>query len=165
LHTEYSPNFIYTLIKASQQGLAQIKEAIAFKGWKISSDRPLLAASQVLEPDRCWHELSPYAYGCSRQTWERFLQGIPIRDRSFEAFCQVLEVNPDDVAQRVSYLKSDWGEAPEVPIFHGRQQELATLETWVLDEGCQLIAIIGFAGIGKTRLVRAGLFHSQLNTS
>jgi WD40 repeat protein len=150
-------------IKASQQGLVQIKEEIACKGWKISSDRPLLAASQVLEPDRDWHELGPYAYGCSRQTWERFLQGIPIRDRSFEAFCQVLGVNPDDVAQRVSCLKSDWGEAPEVPIFHGRQQELTTLETWVLDEGCQLIAVIGFAGIGKTRLVRGGIGKTDIS--
>ena len=150
-------------IKASQQGLVQIKQAIARKGWKMSSDRPLVEASKVLEPQKYWHESGPYAYGCSRPTWERFLQRIPIRDRSFLAFCQVLGVDPDEVAQPVNCLKEDWGEAPDVPIFHGRQQELATLEQWILEEGCRLITIVGFAGIGKTRLVRGGIGKTDLS--
>ena len=86
-----------------------------------------------------------------------------IRDRSFQAFCQVLGVDPDEVAQPVNCLKEDWGEAPDVPIFHGRQQELATLEQWILEEGCRLISIVGFAGIGKTRLVRGGIGKTDLS--
>ena len=78
-------------IKASRYGLTQIKQAIAKQGWKMSDDNWLVEASKVLEPQKYWHEDGPYAYGCSRQTWERFLQGRPIRDRSFKAFCQVLE--------------------------------------------------------------------------
>ena len=84
-------------LKASQQGLTQIKQAIAQKGWKIGDDRWLVEASKVLEPQGDWHESGPYAYGCSSQTWERFLQGTAIRDRSFVAFCQILAINPEEV--------------------------------------------------------------------
>ena len=150
-------------IKASQQGLARIKKAIARKGWKVTSDRPLVEASKILEPQIYWHELGPYAYGCSRQTWERFLQRTPIRDRSFIAFCQILGVDPDEVAESVNCLKEDWGEAPDVPIFHGRERELTTLEDWLLEERYRAIAIVGLAGIGKTRLVRGGIGKTDLS--
>ena len=46
----------------------------------------------------------------------------------------------------------DWGDAPDVPIFFGRTEELAILEQRVLDERDRLIAIVGLAGIGKTGL-------------
>lgn len=46
----------------------------------------------------------------------------------------------------------DWGNAPDLPNFFGRTQELETLEKWIVEERCQLIAIVGLAGIGKTQL-------------
>ena len=134
-------------IKASQQGLVQIKQAIANKGWKTSSDRWLLEASKLLEPQGTWDEFGPYAYGCSRQTWERFLQGKAIRDRSFQAFCEVLQIDFDDVTHKVNRLREDWGDAPDVPIFYGRKQEVATLERWILKENCRIITIVGFGGV------------------
>ena len=149
--------------KASQCGLTQIKRAIAQKGWTMSDDRWLVEASKMLEPSGNWNESGPYAYGCSRQTWERFLQGTAIRERSFIAFCQIVGVDPDDVAESASSLREDWGEAPDVPIFHGREQELATLQHWILKEKCRLITIVGLAGIGKTRLVRGGIGKTDLS--
>ena len=150
-------------VKASVRGLVEIEKAIARKGWKKSSDIPLLEASRILEPDKNWQELGPYAYGCSRQTWERFLRGISIRDRSFRAFCQALGINTDDVIKPNSYLKEDWGAAPDVPTLYGRQQELATLEQWIVKERNRAISIVGFAGIGKTSLVRGGIGKTDLS--
>ncbi|WP_243397445.1 WD40 repeat domain-containing protein [Crocosphaera subtropica] len=46
----------------------------------------------------------------------------------------------------------NWGNAPDLPNFFGRTQELETLKQWILQERCQLIAIVGLAGIGKTQL-------------
>ena len=46
----------------------------------------------------------------------------------------------------------DWGEAPGVPAFIGRTKELETLEQWIIQDRCQLVAILGMKGIGKTQL-------------
>ena len=108
-------------VKASQQGLIKIKQAMARQGWKWDSDRPLVEASKILEPDRKWDDLGSYAYGCSRKSWKRFLQRIPIRPKPFNAFCQALGIDPDEVIQ--SDLQEDWGEAPNVTI-----QQLNTAE-------------------------------------
>jgi len=50
----------------------------------------------------------------------------------------------------------DWGEALDVPTFYDREQELATLSRWVVEEGCRLVSVLGMGGIGKSALaVRA----------
>ena len=46
----------------------------------------------------------------------------------------------------------DWGEAPNVSNFYGREKELDELEQWILNERCRLIALLGMGGIGKTAL-------------
>ncbi|MGB3238454.1 MAG: NB-ARC domain-containing protein [Geitlerinemataceae cyanobacterium] len=48
----------------------------------------------------------------------------------------------------------DWGEAPDVPTFYGRQKELEDLQEWIVEEKCRLLALVGLAGIGKTALAR-----------
>ena len=46
----------------------------------------------------------------------------------------------------------DWGEAPDTEGFVGRSDELLQLRRWVLEEGCRVLAVLGFGGIGKTIL-------------
>ncbi|NEZ55383.1 NB-ARC domain-containing protein [Adonisia turfae] len=48
--------------------------------------------------------------------------------------------------------KHSWGEAPDVSKFYGRQAELATLQTWIVDDGCRLITVLGMGGMGKSAL-------------
>lgn len=53
--------------------------------------------------------------------------------------------------------RQDWGGAPDVSIFFGREVELTTLKQWIVEDRCRLVAIVGLRGIGKTRLsVRLG---------
>ena len=147
-------------VKASGRGLVQIKNAIAKRGWKMSDDRWSLAASKILEPKKDWEEFGPYASGCSKSSRERLLEGTAIQKRAFRAFCLALKIDPDDVAH---YLREDWGSAPDVQTFHGRQQELAILEQWIVRDRSRLINIVGFAGIGKTSLVRGGIGKTDLS--
>jgi WD40 repeat protein len=55
--------------------------------------------------------------------------------------------NAEPIARR-----QDWGEAMDVSFFYGRQQELAQLQHWILDERCRLVALLGMGGMGKTSL-------------
>lgn len=121
-----------------------------------------MEASKILEPGNGWQIEGPYAYGCSPQTWERFLKGTPIRDRSFIAFCKVLGIDSNVVATVRACLREDWSEAPNVYAFYGRSRELETLSQWIFGEEIRLIEVSGFAGVGKTRLVKRLLDEAVL---
>lgn len=48
--------------------------------------------------------------------------------------------------------KSDWGEAPRVINFYGREEELRYLEQSMVTDKCRVLAILGIGGVGKTTL-------------
>ena len=57
------------------------------------------------------------------------------------------------------HIQLDWGEAPDVATFYGRQQELGTLHRWAAGETpgrrhqrCRLGSVLGMGGMGKTAL-------------
>src|SRR5438132_5635784 len=59
-------------------------------------------------------------------------------------------------AQPPAGPRLEWGEALAVPSFYDREQELATLARWVVEEGCRMVSVLGMGGIGKSALaVRA----------
>jgi hypothetical protein len=49
-------------------------------------------------------------------------------------------------------VRKDLGEAPDVSHLCDRTQELATLEKWLVQERCRIVALLGISGIGKTSL-------------
>ncbi|MFB8796726.1 MAG: NB-ARC domain-containing protein [Microcoleus sp.] len=50
------------------------------------------------------------------------------------------------------HRQQDWGEAPDVSVFYGRNEELTTLKQWIVSDNCRLVALLGLAGCGKTTL-------------
>ena len=57
----------------------------------------------------------------------------------------------------------DWGEALDVSLFYGRTSELAQLTTWVVQERCRIVSVLGMGGIGKSAL--AMTFMHQMASS
>ena len=47
---------------------------------------------------------------------------------------------------------ADWGDAPEVSTFYGREDELALLTNWLLEQRCRVVSVLGMGGIGKSTL-------------
>jgi WD40 repeat protein/transcriptional regulator with XRE-family HTH domain len=168
-------------LKATPQGLAKIKQARSQKGWSVSDLRWIESASEVLGV--CWQEKGVLALGISEGTWKRFLAGKhAINEQAFKAYCQVLGLNWEEVAEQQNEVSShldkknsshtthslqtaanqdryineepyqDWGEAPDVSVFYGRTEEIATVKQWILQDNCRLVTLLGMGGIGKTAL-------------
>jgi WD40 repeat protein len=158
-------------LKASSTGRAQIKQARRDKGWPVNDFRWIEAASRILGTD--WESAGVLAAGISEGTWKRFLAGkVAINARAFKAYCEVLGLSWQTVAEGAEVernvvslpelhsessaeppsLCSDWGSAPDDATFYGRQNELKTLQHWIIEDRCRLVTILGMGGIGKTAL-------------
>lgn len=48
--------------------------------------------------------------------------------------------------------KVDWGDAIDVSVFYGRTAELNALSSWIVEDNCRLIVLLGMGGVGKTAL-------------
>ncbi|GAA6620349.1 WD40 repeat domain-containing protein [Scytonema sp. NUACC26] len=82
--------------------------------------------------------------------------GEKVSKKNFKAALERLGIEKSSEPQQ-SRDNQDWGTAPDVSVFFGREEELQLLEQWILKDRCQLVGIIGFGGIGKTKLsIRLG---------
>jgi Uma2 family endonuclease len=83
--------------KASEEGLTKIRKARVEKDWAIDDKqaRWLKETSKILEPEKNWELEEKFAVEIG--TWKRFLAGKAIKANTFKAFCQVLELNWEEV--------------------------------------------------------------------
>jgi ABC-type dipeptide/oligopeptide/nickel transport system ATPase subunit len=97
----------------------------------------------------------------SRATLKRFWEQKLVQKETFINLCKAVGISDwQDIADwsilgsesESEVLTQDWGEAPSVLASYGRTEELAQLQSWVLQETSRLISLIGSAGIGKTHL-------------
>lgn len=86
-----------------------------------------------------------------RRTLERFFNAF---DLGLDAsdYTKPDSENVEQKKELVSHEKAAWSEMPIVPVFHGRTEELTCLEQWLVHDRCQLIALLGMGGMGKTAL-------------
>ena len=58
-----------------------------------------------------------------------------------------------------SERRVDWGDAPDVTSFYGREWELDLLSGWVVEERCRVVSVLGQGGIGKSALATQVMHH------
>lgn len=102
------------------------------------SDRSLLAPFTVAKILACEE-------GVDKQTLERFFRTFDLELGTSDYY----RPNPNFEEQKP---RCYWGEAVDVSVFYGRTAELATLEQWLVQDRCRLVALLGMGGIGKTAL-------------
>lgn len=78
----------------------------------------------------------------------RWVQGPSPQSSPF----MVPSEHPGSSQDKSDNTHQDWGNAPDISVFFGRTEELTTLEQWIARDRCQLVAIVGLRGVGKTRL-------------
>ncbi|MCM1981315.1 NB-ARC domain-containing protein [Lyngbya confervoides] len=66
--------------------------------------------------------------------------------------CEDWGTQPEQTYQLAYSSLRDWGDATESESFFGREADLQQLQSWVLQENCRLVMLLGMGGIGKTAL-------------
>lgn len=107
------------------------------------SDRSLLAPFTVAKILACEE-------GVDKQTLDRFFRTFDLE----LGLSDYYRPNPNFEEQKIAQNlpRCYWGEAVDVSVFYGRTAELATLEQWLVQDRCRLVALLGMGGIGKTAL-------------
>src|SRR4028119_2117094 len=146
-----------TLLHAANQGqrLTDVQSVVLLETWAGRSYREI-AQQLGYEHD--------YIKQVGSQLWRSLSQtlGEPVSKRNLQAVVRRYQQSQQGAsALPVIQGKQDWGEAIDVSRFYGRQGELQTLETWILEDCCRAIAggtplraiaILGLGGMGKTTL-------------
>ena len=78
--------------------------------------------------------------------------------RNWRNIAQWLEV----AGYKIAHPKQAWQEAPYVASFYGREEELAQLKQWIVQDRYCLVTLLGMGGIGKTTL--AAQLTKQIQT-
>lgn len=136
------------LLKAAyqRQGLNDVQSVVFLETWAGRSYREI-AQQLGYEYD--------YIKQVGSQLWRSLSQtlGEPLSKRNLQAVLRRYQQSQQGAnVLPVIQGKQDWGEAIDVSQFQGRQEELQTPETWILEDSCRAIAILGLGGIGKTTL-------------
>ncbi|QSJ19004.1 NACHT domain-containing protein [Nostoc sp. UHCC 0702] len=156
-------------LKVSERGKTLIKEARRKKIEQARKERIelqgkiekawdmdeifLREASKILEPHLNWDNTQTYAVALA--TWKRFREARQaINAVTFKAFCQVLDLQWEKIAENDVESRINLSEAPPLSSFYGRTQELAELRKWLTQERCRLVIVHGIGGIGKSALIR-----------
>ena len=95
-------------------------------------------------------------------TVSNYLNGKPVDYLNFVEISEKLGLDwqaialiddtPNTPPPPLSRTQRDWGDAPDVSFFCGRDLEKATLQQWIAQDKSRLVAVWGMGGTGKTAL-------------
>nr|RNJ71150.1 MAG: hypothetical protein EDM05_00630 [Leptolyngbya sp. IPPAS B-1204] len=97
-----------------------------------------------------------YIKDTGSKLWQRLSEvyGVKITKLNFQRVLKQIAYQTPAKLPANQWVKprADWGEAIDVSIFYGRRQELTRLQTWIVQDRCRLVTLLGMGGMGKTSL-------------
>ncbi|BAZ49650.1 WD-40 repeat-containing protein [Nostoc sp. NIES-4103] len=143
------------------QGLQKLEDAKSasenYENFGKRYTREALSFRMGLDPDTV-AKVFACEIGVDRQTLKYCFQTFNLQLEPNDYQLANPDINPQEGYTKNSN-RIDWGEAPDVSLFYGRTEELATLKHWILAASgtnqaipCRLVTLVGMGGMGKTWL-------------
>jgi WD40 repeat protein len=133
------------------RSLTQIQEFVFDRAWEGDSYTAIAERSGYDED---------YIKAVGARLWKSISQLLEIRvsknnlRSAFGQYARNIKESDNiglNLGAEIEDLKRvDWGEAPDLACFYGRQAELTQLTQWISIDKCKLVALLGMGGIGKT---------------
>jgi WD40 repeat protein/transcriptional regulator with XRE-family HTH domain len=156
-----------TASNLTQSGLAELlgvsRQAVV--GWEAGSSRP--SAHHLKHLIELCLQHNAFHSGQEVEEIRALWQGARVRVPLDETWLAHLLEKRSDSSAAPTPLQSlasaeaaapkpgplaDWGDAPEVSTFYGRENERTLLADWLLEQQCHVVSILGMGGIGKSAL-------------
>ncbi len=90
----------------------------------------------------------------SRELAERLAEALRVPSQEHAWFLRLARAEAGGIPPLAAPVAAriDWGDAPDVGGFQGRQDEVHDLREWLTADRCRMVAVLGMGGIGKTAL-------------
>lgn len=145
-------------VRLSSQGWARLQTAEAQQAAKDNARQPYTLEALAQITGLSINTLTKVRSGkapIDRQTIANYFEafGLALTPEDYVHLEAIADDGPSSVPKvAIATAQIDWGEAPDVSIFYGRAEELATLEKWIQVDRCRLVGVLGMGGIGKSAL-------------
>ncbi|MEO1621200.1 MAG: NB-ARC domain-containing protein [Cyanobacteria bacterium J06632_3] len=146
----------------SSSPLTLLEQKILKAAWQQDSYRVLAEDLYLTEGHirdvaaELWQRLSQHwNLKVTKRTFRGLVEQSPLLEPPSSAPVTVLtsrEVSSAQAAANTLKTTADWADAPLIETFFGRNDELDTLEQWIVRDRCRIITLVGMGGIGKTAL-------------
>jgi NB-ARC domain len=159
-------------LKASKEGLAMVDQVRRRKGWTKTRTPAWWDAAYTTQATlkRFWRGIPiqrenfiAICQAVGLNNWEAIAASSTVEEPDFltDSPSTPQPLNPPQSplilggkSREESKIQNriDWGEAPDIPYFYGRELELQKLERWIVGDRCKLVTLLGMGGMGKTSL-------------